>query len=215
MNIHIICHSIHGHCYAMAKEIKKGAEMIEGVNANIFKVPETISAEIIEAMGATEKIKTISNIPLATIESMTEADAIILGAPTYFGVPSGQMVAYLNQFGEEWVSGALVGKIGSSFTSSSEQNGGAETCLHNLNTFFYHQGMIIASVPTALKYEEMHVDHKPVGGYSYGASMITGGMNDYEISEEEKIIARHQGKHVAKITKALWVGSRSMVLDAK
>jgi len=210
MNIHIIFHSIHGHGYAMAKEIKKGAEMIEGVKANIFRVPETISATIIETMGATQKIKTFSHLPLATIETMVEADAIILGAPTYFGTPSGQMVAYLNQFGEEWVKGALVGKVGSSFTTSSEQNGGAETCLRNLNTFFYHQGMIIASVPTALTYEEMHVEHKPVGGYSYGASMITGGMNDYEISEEERKIARLQGKHVAKITKALWLGMKSI-----
>jgi NAD(P)H dehydrogenase (quinone) len=210
MNIHIIFHSIHGHCYAMAKEIKKGAEIIEGVRANIFKVPETVSSEIIENMGATEKIKTFSHLPIASIESIVEADAVILGAPTYFGAPSGQMVAYLNQFGEEWVKGALVGKIGSSFTTSSEQNGGAETCLHNLNTFFYHQGMIIASVPTALTYDEMHVDHKPIGGYSYGSSMIAGGMNNNEISEEERKIARLHGKHVAEITKALCIGKKNI-----
>ncbi|MDA3886588.1 MAG: hypothetical protein PF638_13430 [Candidatus Delongbacteria bacterium] len=40
-------------------------------------------------------------------------------------------------------------------------------------------------------------------GYPYGAFMIAGGMNDCEISEEEIKIARLQGKHVAKITKAL------------
>lgn len=210
MNIHIIFHSIHGHGYAMAKEIKKGVEMIEGVKANIFRVPETTSAEIIETMGGTEKIKTFSHLPLATIETVIKANAIILGAPTYFGAPSGQMVAYLNQFGEEWVKGSLVGKVGSSFTTSSEQNGGAETCLHNLNTFFYHQGMIIASVPTALTYGDMHVEDKPVGGYSYGASMITGGMNNNEISEEERKIARLQGKHVAQITKALCLGMKSI-----
>lgn len=210
MNIHIIFHSIHGHCYAMAKEIKKGAETIKGVNANIFKVAECNSPEIIETMGASEKIKTFSHIPIATIKTMVEADAIILGAPTYFGSPSSQMVAYLNQFGEEWVKGTLVGKIGSSFTTTSEQNGGAETCLQNMNIFFYHQGMIIASLPTALTYEEIHIDHKPIGGYSYGASMIAGGLNNNEISEEEKKIARLQGKHIAKITKAFCLGMQSM-----
>lgn len=210
MNIHIIFHSIHSHCYDMAEEIKNGAEAIEGIEAKIFKVPETLSAEIVETMGATDKMKIFSHLPVANIESMVEADAIILGAPTYFGAPSGQMVAYLNQFGEEWVRGALVGKVGSSFTSSSEQNGGAETCLHNLNTFFYHQGMIIASIPTALTYEDMHVYHKPVGGYSYGASMIAGGLNDNEISEEERKIAWLQGNHVAKITKALLIGKKTV-----
>lgn len=206
MKVHIIFHSIHGHGYAMAREIQKGAQMIEGVEASIFKVPETISGEIIDAMGASERIKIFSHIPVANNQTMLEADAIILGAPTYFGAPSGQMVAYLNQFGQEWVKGALIGKVGSSFTTTSEQNGGAETCLHNINTFFYHHGMLIASVPSALTVPEMHVEHKAVGGYAYGASMIAGEMNDYEISEEERKIAHLQGKHIAKITKALKLG---------
>lgn len=210
INIHIIFHSIHGHCYAMAREIKKGIDMTEGLHANIFRVPETNSPDIITSMGATEKIKTFAHVPIATTQTMMEADAIILGSPTYFGSPSGQMVAYLNQFGEAWVKGALVGKPGCSFTTTSEQNGGAETCLHNLNTFFYHQGMLIVSLPTALNYSETHIEHKPIGGYAYGASMITGGMNHNEISEEEKKIAQLQGKHLAKITKALYLGLKSV-----
>ncbi len=206
MKINIIFHSINGHGYAMAREIKKGAEMIEGVEANIFKVSETLSAEVIETMGGMEKIKTFDHIPLATRETMVEADGVILGSPTYFGAPSSQMVAYLNGFGEEWVKGVLIGKVASAFTTSSEQNGGVETCLQNLSTFFYHHGMVIASVPTALTYKEMHFENKQIGGTVYGESMITGGLNENEISEEEMKIVRLQGKHVAEITKVLCLG---------
>lgn len=206
MKVSIIFHSVHAHCYNLAKEIKKGVEQVEGVTAEIYRVPEITSSDIIKAMGAEEKIKTFEDVPVASLKAMTEADGVILGAPTYFGTPSASMSAYLNWFGEQWVKGELVGKVGASFTSASEQNGGAETCLHNLNTFFFHQGMIIVSLPTALCYKQMHVEDKPVGGCSYGASVIAGGMNDNDISAEEAAIARFQGRHVAEIVRDLVKG---------
>lgn len=203
MLINIIFHSIHGHGYEMAKAIKMGAESVEDVQCEIYRVPETNTEEVLESMGATRNIQKFNHIPLADKKSLLEADGIVLGAPTYFGIPSGQMVQYLNQFGDEWVNGALVGKLGSSFTTSSEQNGGAETCLKQLHTFFYHQGMLIVSVPSGLNYPEMHISDKVVGGYCYGASMVTGGLNDFILSEEEKKICMLQGRHMANMVKSI------------
>ena len=45
------------------------------------------------------------------------------------------------------MSGGLVGKVGSVFTSTATQHGGQETTLLTIATFFYHQGMLIAGVP--------------------------------------------------------------------
>ncbi len=87
IKISIVFHSMHGHCFSLAKELKEGAEQIPDVEVNIFRVPETNSPEVIEVMGAKEKIKLFSHIPIATKGNLVEADAILLGAPTYFGTP--------------------------------------------------------------------------------------------------------------------------------
>lgn len=203
MQVNIIFHSIHGHGYDMAQAIKMGVESVANVACGIYRVPESNTEEILESMGAKENIKRFEHIPLADKKSLLEADGIVLGAPTYFGMPSGQMVQYLNQFGDEWVNGSLVGKLGSSFTTSSEQNGGAETCLKQLHTFFYHQGMLIVSLPSSLNYPEMHIADKVLGGYCYGASMVTGGLNDLNISEEEQKICVLQGRHMAQMVKSM------------
>ena len=103
-----------------------------------------------------------------------------------------------------------MGKVGTSFTTASEQNGGAETCLHTLNDFFYHQGMLIVPMPTALNVHEMHEEQIPVGGYAYGASMITGGLNDRDITDQEAAIARLQGRQIAGVVRDLLRGRKEL-----
>jgi len=206
VKLSIIFHSIHGHGYQMAQAIANGASQIEGVEVQIYRVPETLPEEILRESKALEDVQTFAHIPLATMETLNESDAIILGAPTYFGAPSAQMYAYLNAAGHGWEEGSLVGKIGSAFTTSAEQNGGAETCLQHLITFFFHQGMIVVSVPTALSYPQMHEDQIPVGGYAYGSSMITGGLDDRDLSRQERNSAMLQGKTVAKALREITLG---------
>ena len=62
--------------------------------------------------------------------------------------------------------GALVGKVGSAFTSTASQHGGQETTLAHLHTFFYHQGMVVAGVPYTAQ-ELLNLDEIS-GGTPYG-----------------------------------------------
>jgi NAD(P)H dehydrogenase (quinone) len=209
MKLNIVFHSIHAHGYQMAQAISEGAKEVAGVDVGIYRVKETLSDEILDQLKAKEDLASFAHLPEATLDTLKEADGIILGAPTYFGAPSAQMYTYLNSAGEEWVEGKLVGKIGGAFTTSAEQNGGAETCLTHLHTFFMHHGMIVVSVPTPLTLSEMHTTDKPVGGYPYGASMITGGLDDLMLTPEEKKVALLQGRTVAKALREICLG-RSM-----
>ncbi|MHB8897648.1 MAG: NADPH-dependent FMN reductase family protein, partial [Thermoguttaceae bacterium] len=94
-------------------------------------------------------------------------------------------------------AGALIGKVGSSFTSTASQHGGQETTPFAMATFFFHMGMVIAGVPYStaelLNLEEVS------GGTPYGASTIAGPRGERQPTANELAIARAQGGHVARI----------------
>lgn len=205
-SINIIFHSIHGHGYQVATAMAEGMDDVDGVEVGVYRVPETLTASVLEEMKAQRGQALLQDVPMASLEELRSPQGIVLGAPTYFGSPSAQLVAFLHGAGKEWAEGLLVGKMGSAFTTTAEQNGGAETTLQHLTDFFFHQGMIAMSLPTALTYPELHVDDKLVGGYAYGASMITGGNDDRDICPEEEAIARFQGQVMAQNTRDLHLG---------
>src|SRR5690606_13697193 len=97
--------------------------------------------EVLSKMGAVEAKKAFAHVPLADPKRLAEADAIILGSPTRYGSVTAQMRAFLDATGSLWGAGALIGKVGSGFTSTASQHGGQETTLLALSTFFFHQGM--------------------------------------------------------------------------
>ena len=103
--------------------------------------------------------------------------------------------------GQLWVSGALVGKVGSVFTSSATQHGGQESTLLSTHITLLHLGMVIVGLPYSFQ-QQMTLDE--ISGCSpYGASTIVGGKGERMPSEGELAGARYQGKHVAGIASRL------------
>jgi NAD(P)H dehydrogenase (quinone) len=111
------------------------------------------------------------------------------------------MRAFLDATGGLWVSGALIGKVGSAFTSTASQHGGQETTLLAMSTFFFHMGMVIAGVPYSAK--ELSNLAEVSGGTPYGASTIAGPRGERQPTANELAIARAQGRHVAQIASRL------------
>jgi NAD(P)H dehydrogenase (quinone) len=107
------------------------------------------------------------------------------------------MRAFLDATGQLWASGALIGKVGSAFTSTGSQHGGQETTLLATSTFFFHQGMVIAGVPYSAP--ELSNMNEITGGTPYGATAIAGAKGDRQVTANELAIARAQGRHVATI----------------
>jgi NAD(P)H dehydrogenase (quinone) len=154
-------------------------------------------------MGAVEAQKALADIPVCTVDDLRDADAIIFGTPTRFGNMCGQMRQFLDSTGSLWVSGALVGKVGSVFTSSNTQHGGQETTITSFHLTLFHLGMVVVGLPYAFQ-GQMRMD-EITGGSPYGASTIAGAAGERQPSDNELDAARFQGNHVATIATKLAV----------
>jgi NAD(P)H dehydrogenase (quinone) len=201
MYVLIVYYSMYGHVYRMAEAVKEGAAGVSGVDVRLCRVPETLPDEVLEKMGALETQRSFSHIPVCKVEELASADAIIFGTPTRFGNMCGQMRQFLDATGGLWSKGALVGKVGSVFTSSATQHGGQESTLLSFHFTLLHHGMVIVGLPYAFA-GQMRID-EITGGSPYGASTIAGGDGMRMPSENEIAAARYQGRHVAEIAKRL------------
>jgi len=193
----IVYYSMYGHIFRMAEAMAEGVREVDGCEAVLMRAPETLSDEVLEKMGALQAQKNMSHFPEATADDLAGADAIIFGTPTRFGNMCGQMRQFLDSTGGLWAQGALVGKVGSVFTSSATQHGGQESTLLSFHTNLLHHGMVVVGLPYAFA-GQMGID-EITGGSPYGASTITGGQGERMPSDNELAGARFQGKHVAQI----------------
>src|SRR5271166_4466142 len=141
--------------------------------------PELVPEEIAKK----SSMKLDQPAPIATVDELANYDAIIFGTPTRFGNMCAQMRNFLDQTGGLWMSGALVGKVGSVFTSTASQHGGQETTITSFHSTLLHQGMIIVGVP----YSEQRLLNmgEITGGTPYGATTLAGVDGTRRPSENE------------------------------
>lgn len=196
-SILVLYYSMYGHVEAMAEAVAQGVQSIEGAEVIIKRVPELMPEDVARKAGA----KLDQAAPIATADELPGYDAIIFGTPTRFGNMCAQMRNFLDRTGRLWAKGALIGKVGSVFTSTGTQHGGQETTITSFHTTLLHHGMIIVGVPYSCKEQENM--NEITGGSPYGAGTIAGGDGSRWPSENELIIARFQGAHVAGIAKKL------------
>lgn len=199
--IQVVFYSMYGHVYRMAEAIGAGARDVPGTEVTLLRVPELVPEEVLERAGALGAQQAFAHIPVAEVDQLAEADAIIFGVPTRFGNAAAQMRNFLDQTGGLWARGALVGKVGSVFTSSATQHGGQETTLTSFHVTLLHHGMVVVGVPYS-EPRQMTLDEIS-GGSPYGATTITGPRGERLPSENELEIARFQGRHVAEIARRL------------
>lgn len=192
----VLYYSSYGHIEQMADAVAEGARSA-GAEVVVKRVPELVPEEIAKNAG----MKLAQTAPLATVAELPEYDAIIVGAPTRYGRMPSQMANFWDQTGGLWMKGALVGKVGSAFTSTASQHGGQETTLFSIITNLMHQGMVIVGLPYSFQ-GQMGVDEVK-GGSPYGATTIAAGDGSRQPSKVELDGARFQGAHVAKIAAKL------------
>jgi NAD(P)H dehydrogenase (quinone) len=201
MKVLIVYYSLYGHIYKMAEAVAEGARSVEGVDAELRRVPETLTKEVLEKMSALEAQKQQSHVPLCTVEELGDADAIIYGTPTRFGNMCGQMRQFLDATGQLWMRGALTGKVGSVITSSNTQHGGQESTILSFHITLLHHGMVVVGLPYS--FQGQMITEEISGCSPYGASTIAGADGSRSPSDNELAGARFQGEHVARIAKKL------------
>jgi NAD(P)H dehydrogenase (quinone) len=201
VKIQVVFYSMYGHVYKMAQAVVEGAKQVPGAEVSLYQVAEIMPDEVLEKYGAKAARAAFTNVPVAQVDKLAEADAIIFGTPTRFGNMAAQMRNFLDQTGPLWMKGSLVGKIGSVFASTATQHGGQETTITSFHTTLLHHGMIVVGVP----YSESGLSHMDniSGGTPYGATTIAGTDGARQPSENELKVARYQGKHVAELATKL------------
>jgi NAD(P)H dehydrogenase (quinone) len=200
----VLFYSMYGHVYRMAEAVAEGVREVQGCEAVLKRVPETLSEEVLGMMGALEVQKSLAHIEVAKVDDLVAADGIIFGSPTRFGNMCGQMRQFLDATGSLWGKGALVGKVGSVFASSNTQHGGQESTILSFHTTLLHQGMVIAGLPYSFAGQ---MDNSQITGCSpYGASTVAGVKGERQPTENELAGARYQGSYVARIAQKLQAG---------
>lgn len=192
----VLYYSMYGHIETLARTMAEAVDAVEGVDATLKRVPETMSRDVLEQMGA----KTDQEAAVADVAELADYDAVIFGTPTRFGNMCGQMRTFLDQTGSMWANGQLVGKVGSVFTSTAT-GGGNETTITSFWHTLAHHGFVIVGLPYAAP--ELLDISEVRGGSPYGASTLAGPDGSRQPTDKELALVRFQGQHVAGITQKL------------
>ncbi len=197
----VLYYSTYGHVETLAHAIAEGARGVPGAEVTVKRVAETVPTAVAEKA----HFKLDQSAPVAEPNEVAEYDAILVGTPTRYGRIAGQMANFWDQTGGLWAKGALIGKVGSAFTSTASQHGGQETTLVSVITNLMHHGMIIVGLPYAAQ-GQLRLD-EITGGSPMGVTTIAAGDGSRQVSENELELARFQGRHVAEVTAKLTAGA--------
>ena len=195
----ILYHSSYGHTETLAYAIAHGVRAVEDIRVTVKRVPELMPDDVMASAG----MKVEQPAPIAEPGEHADYDGIIIGTPTRFGNMSSQMRYFLDQTGPLWAAGALIGKVGSVFTSTSTGGGNETTIVSVYNTLIHH-GMVVVGLPYSAP--DLTDISEVRGGSPYGASTIAAPDGSRTPSQKELNLASFQGHHVAKITKKLMTG---------
>ena len=192
----VLYYSAYGHIEKMAEAVAEGARVVPGTQVTIKRVPELVPEEVAKKSG----MKLNQPAPVAKPEELADYDAIIFGTPTRFGNMCAQMRNFLDQTGGLWVKGALVGKVGSVFTSTGTGGGNESTIISFVSNLIHH-GMVFVGLPYACP--ELADISELKGGSPWGAATIAGPDGSRQPSAKELAQAVFQGRHVASIARKL------------
>lgn len=194
-DILVLYYSRHGATAHMAKHIARGIEQVDEINTRLRSVaPVSSECEAVSPAVPDE------GAPYATVSDLQECIGLAMGSPTRFGNMAAPLKYFIDSTSALWLSGQLVNKPATVFTSTSSLHGGQEsTCLSMMNPLLHH-GMILLGLP----YSEIDLLNTRTGGTPYGSSHYAGADNDRALSDEEIRLCQAQGKRLALTAKALW-----------
>ncbi|KAL3844855.1 hypothetical protein ACJIZ3_002258 [Penstemon smallii] len=198
----IVFYSMYGHVEGLARRMKRGADSVDGVDAVMYRVPETMSDDVLAKMLAPPKDDSIPVI--GSPEDLAGADGFLFGFPTRYGSMAAQMKAFFDSTGQLWREQKLAGKAAGFFVSTGTQGGGQETTAWTAITQLAHHGMLFVPIGYTFGAGMFKMDSIR-GGSPYGAGVFAGD-GTREPSETELALAEHQGKYMAAMVKRLAQG---------
>ena len=190
----VLYYSRNGATEALAREICKGVDSVDGMAARLRTVPAvSFETEAVEAAVPE------SGPPYATSADLDECAGVIIGSPSNFGNMAAPLKHFLDSTLNEWLRGALVGKPVGTFASTGSLHGGQESTLLTMAIPLIHHGMIFVGLP----YTEEALSRTTTGGTPYGPTHVTWNREADELSEDEKVLARAHGARIADVAQRL------------
>ena len=193
-DILVLYYSRNGATEALAREVCRGVDAVDGMGARLRTVPQVSAVS-----EATESDVPASGPPFATAKDLQDCVGIVMGSPTHFGNMSASLKYFIDSTVGEWFKGVLEGKPAGVFASTSSLHGGQETTLLSMALPLLHHGMLLVGIP----YTEEALSSSTTGGTPYGATHVSWGRSPDALSDEEKELARVLGKRVATVAARL------------
>jgi len=189
----VLYYSNGGSIKKMAQAIAKGIELAGG-NARLRTVPKV----------ATVVTQAEPSIPdqgdlYCTKEDLANCQGLALGSPTHFGNMATPLKFFIDSTSDLWLSGQLIDKPATVFTSSSSLHGGQESTLLSMMLPLFHHGMVMCGVP----YSNAELSSTQTGGTPYGVSHVAGMTNDTALSGDEEQLCVATGKRLATLASKL------------
>lgn len=193
-DILVLYYSRGGSVARLARQIARGIEEVDGMQARLRTLPPVAPVTQVAAPPEPE-----DGAPYVEKGDLSECAGLLLGSPTRFGNMAAPVKHFLDTLGAEWASGTLVGKPAAAFTSTATMHGGQESTLLTMLVPLLHHGCVVAGIP----FTEAPLNTTRTGGTPYGASHVAGMDDRPELSEDEAQLARALGRRVAQLARKL------------
>lgn len=192
-HILVLYYSRNGATKAMANRIAQGIES-KGMQAKLRTVPDISDGIEFKQPSVPE------DGDLFVQQADLKACAgLVLGSPTRFGNMAAPLKYFLDSTSSQWLSGALVDKPASVFTSTGSMHGGQESTLLSMMLPLLHHGMVLAGLP----YTHPELHSTTTGGSPYGATHYAHGEKSSKLSDDERALCFAQGQRLAVIAQKL------------
>ena len=175
----VVYHSGYGHTLKQAEAVAKGAR-----------------AELVA-------IDTEGNLSEAQWASLDDADAIILGSPTYMGSVTWQFKKFADASSKAWFTQKWKDKVFGGFTNSATMNGDKHSTIHYFITLaMQHSGIWVGTglMPSNSKTAKRD-DINFVGSFAGAMMQTPSDASIDEVVQGDLETARLYGERIAQITR--------------
>ena len=191
----IIYYSTYGSNVQMARWAEEAALKL-GAEVRVRQIQELAPQAVIDSQaGWKANQEATKDIPVASSDDITWADAILFAVPTRFGNVPSQFKQFIDIQGGIWATGKTVNKAVSAMTSAQNPHGGQEATLLSLYTSMFHWGAIVVTPG----YTDASVGL--AGGNPYGTSVTIG--QDGKMVENVRPAVEHQVKRLLDVAAKL------------
>jgi NAD(P)H dehydrogenase (quinone) len=184
----IIYYSGYGHTAKLAEAIQAGAASAVNTTATLYRI---------DANG---------DLPEASWEAISQADAFIYGSPTYMGGPAWQFKKFADASSKPWFSQAWKNKVAAGFTNSASVNGDKFATIAYFWTLSQQHGQVWVGtgLMPANKKENTHADVNWTAGFAGTLAISPSDASPDEAPRTGDLeTAKLHGKRVAELAAKL------------